>query len=51
MLLSVRQAGYPFEYLPIIINGQPAQEASTAGLDGIVNMWNDNQHHKGFRIT
>ena len=46
-----REAGYPFEYLPILINGKPAEEASTAGLDGIVNMWNDNQKQHGYRTT
>jgi len=38
-----REAGYPFEWLPLVWNGVPDELASEAGLDGILNMWNDNQ--------
>jgi hypothetical protein len=42
-----REAGYPFEWLPLLKNGQPIALAASAGLDGQVNMWNDNQRLKG----
>jgi len=43
-----REAGYPFEWW----NASGTSGLATrAGLDGIVNMWNDNQRPSGFTIT
>jgi len=47
-----REAGYPFEYLPLKdSNGNLIEFHDLSGLDGLVNMWNDNQHPKGFRVN
>jgi len=46
-----REAGYPFEWLPLEWEGKADELASAAGLDGLVNMWNDNQRPYGYRMT
>jgi len=46
-----REAGYPFEWLPLEWGGVPDELSSLAGLEGLVNMWNDNQRPHGYRIT